>query len=102
MIAKGSVVSVSSEPEVSRRIRYYLRSRRSRASLLSACAMRPDPAAEACGKVGFAYCSNSEEELLQDANIDAVLIATRHNLHASQALAAMSAGKAVFCEKRCA
>ena len=50
-------------------------------------------------KFGFAYCSNSEEELLQDANIDAVLIATRHNLHASQALAAMSAGKAVFCEK---
>jgi len=36
---------------------------------------------------------------LQDANIDAVLIATRHNLHASQALAAMRAGKAVFCEK---
>jgi len=26
-------------------------------------------------KFGFAYCSNSEEELLQDANIDAVLIA---------------------------
>ena len=50
-------------------------------------------------KFGFAYCSNSEEELLRDENIDAVLIATRHHLHAGQALAALRAGKSVFCEK---
>jgi predicted dehydrogenase/threonine dehydrogenase-like Zn-dependent dehydrogenase len=48
---------------------------------------------------GFSYCSNSEAELLQDPKIKAVLIATRHNLHASQTLAALRAGKAVFCEK---
>jgi predicted dehydrogenase len=36
---------------------------------------------------------------LQDPKINAVLIATRHNLHASQSLAALRAGKAVFCEK---
>ena len=50
-------------------------------------------------KFGFSYCSSSEAELLQDPRIKAVLIATRHNLHASQSLAALSAGKAVFCEK---
>ena len=50
-------------------------------------------------KFGFSYCSNSEAELLQDPTISAVLIATRHNLHASQSLAALRAGKAVFCEK---
>src|SRR5208282_5212926 len=33
------------------------------------------------------------------AKISAVLIATRHQLHASQSLAALRAGKAVFCEK---
>ncbi len=53
----------------------------------------------AAEKFGFAYCSNSESELLQDPNISAVLIATRHNLHAAQSLAALRAGKAVFCEK---
>ena len=53
----------------------------------------------AAEKFGFSYCSNSEAELLQDPTIKAVLIATRHNLHASQSLAALRAGKAVFCEK---
>jgi predicted dehydrogenase len=53
----------------------------------------------AAEKFGFSYCSNSEAELLNDANIKAVIIATRHHLHANQALAALRAGKAVFCEK---
>ncbi len=53
----------------------------------------------AAEKFGFSYCSNSESELLQDASVNAVLIATRHHLHASQSLAALRAGKAVFCEK---
>ncbi len=53
----------------------------------------------AAGKFGFSYCSNSEDELLRDPRINAVLIATRHHLHASQVLAALDAEKAVFCEK---
>ena len=53
----------------------------------------------AAGKFGFAYCANSEDEILRDSNVDAVLIATRHHLHASQTLAALGAGKSVFCEK---
>lgn len=31
--------------------------------------------------------------------MDGVVIATRHNLHASQVVAALQAGKSVFCEK---
>ena len=50
-------------------------------------------------KFGFSYCSNSEDEILRDEKVNAVLIATRHHLHARQALAALGAGKAVFCEK---
>jgi predicted dehydrogenase/threonine dehydrogenase-like Zn-dependent dehydrogenase len=53
----------------------------------------------AAEKFGFSYSSNSEAELLEDPKIRAVLIATRHNLHARQTLAALRAGKAVFCEK---
>ena len=53
----------------------------------------------AAEKFGFSYCSSSEEDLLRDPNINAVLIATRHHRHASQTLAALKAGKSVFCEK---
>ena len=48
---------------------------------------------------GFSYCANSDDELLRDPKINAVLIATRHHLHASQTLAALAAQKTVFCEK---
>ena len=68
-------------------------------SFIGVCNATGPRSRNAAEKFGFSYCSNSEAELLQDPNINAVLIATRHNLHASQALAALRAGKAVFCEK---
>ncbi len=45
------------------------------------------------------YCTTDFEEVLKDPDVDAVLISTRHHLHASMALAALKAGKAVFVEK---
>jgi len=45
------------------------------------------------------YSTTDYHELLSDDNIDAVLIATRHNLHSEIACAAMKAGKHVFVEK---
>lgn len=48
---------------------------------------------------GAAYCTTDYTEVLNDPNVDAVVIATRHNLHAPMALAALKAGKAVFVEK---
>jgi predicted dehydrogenase/threonine dehydrogenase-like Zn-dependent dehydrogenase len=68
-------------------------------SFIGVCNATGPRSRNAAEKFGFSYCSNSETELLQDPKIKAVLIATRHNLHASQALAALRAGKAVFCEK---
>ena len=53
----------------------------------------------AAEKFGFAYCSNSEDEILEDPKVNAVLIATRHHLHSRQVLAAIHADKSVFCEK---
>ena len=38
-------------------------------------------------------------QLIQDPNLNTVVIATRHHLHARQVLAAIEAGKHVFCEK---
>jgi predicted dehydrogenase len=53
----------------------------------------------AAGKFKFRFCTTDEREVLNDANVTTVVIATRHNLHASQVLAAFAAGKHVFCEK---
>lgn len=53
----------------------------------------------AAGKFGFDYCTTDYRELLNDEDIDAVLITTRHNLHAQMAAQALEAGKDVFVEK---
>ena len=53
----------------------------------------------AAEKFGFQYCTTDEMEILNDVRISTVLIATRHHLHARQAVAALNAGKHVFCEK---
>ncbi|MFH0887167.1 MAG: bi-domain-containing oxidoreductase, partial [bacterium] len=50
-------------------------------------------------KYGFKYCVSDYKELLQDDKIDAVLIATRHNLHAEMVIRSLQAGKHVFVEK---
>lgn len=50
-------------------------------------------------KHGFAEASTDDASVLEDANIDTIVIATRHNVHARQVLSALRAGKHVFCEK---
>jgi predicted dehydrogenase len=46
-----------------------------------------------------AYCTTDYRDVLGDPNVDAVLIATRHHLHAEMAIAAAQSGKHVFVEK---
>lgn len=50
-------------------------------------------------KHGFAHSVTDETEVYQDEAVNTVAIATQHNLHAGQALAALQAGKHVFVEK---
>lgn len=50
-------------------------------------------------RFGAAYSCSDYEELLGDAKVDMMLIMSRHQHHASQALAALRAGKHVFLEK---
>lgn len=56
-------------------------------------------AKHAAEKFGFSYASSSEDEVLSDPNINAVVILTRHQLHARQVLTALRNNKAVYCEK---
>ncbi len=48
---------------------------------------------------GCDYATTDYRELLEDKEIDLVIIATRHNLHASIAVEALRAGKHVYVEK---
>ncbi len=56
-------------------------------------------ARHAAGRFGFRYATSDERRILEDPQINTVAILTRHHQHARQALAALSAGKHVFCEK---
>ncbi|MBI5747836.1 MAG: bi-domain-containing oxidoreductase [Nitrospinae bacterium] len=56
-------------------------------------------AKEAAKQFDASYSSTDYTDVLNDKDIDMVLIATRHNLHANITLEALKEGKAVFVEK---
>lgn len=56
-------------------------------------------AQHAVQRFGFQYACSDEARILNDEQINTVAILTRHNLHARQVVAALAAGKHVFCEK---
>lgn len=56
-------------------------------------------ARHAAGKYGFRYAVSSDDEILNDPAVNAVVILTRHNHHARQVLTALKNNKHVFCEK---
>jgi predicted dehydrogenase/NADPH:quinone reductase-like Zn-dependent oxidoreductase len=68
-------------------------------TLITVCAANGSRAEHAQRKFGFRNCTTDETQLIQDPAVNAVVIATRHHLHARQVLAALAAGKHVFCEK---
>lgn len=67
--------------------------------LIGICAANGSHSRHAAEKFGFRYCTTDEEQILNDPSLNTVVIATRHHLHAAQVLAALRAGKHVFCEK---
>jgi predicted dehydrogenase/threonine dehydrogenase-like Zn-dependent dehydrogenase len=67
--------------------------------LVGVCAANGSHARQTGEKFGFEYCVTDGRQIMSDPNINAVVIATRHHLHAPQVLAALRAGKHVFCEK---
>jgi len=69
------------------------------AELVGVCAANGSHARDAAQKFGFRYCATGEERILNDPEVNTVVIATRHHLHAPQVLAAVAAGKHIFCEK---
>jgi predicted dehydrogenase/threonine dehydrogenase-like Zn-dependent dehydrogenase len=56
-------------------------------------------AQHAAKKFGFAYAASSDDEIINDPDVNTVAILTRHDTHAELALKALLAGKHVFVEK---
>ncbi len=67
--------------------------------LSAACAANGSHAWHAAKKFGFRSCATDEQAVLDDPSVNTIAIATRHHLHAKQTVAALRAGKHVFCEK---
>lgn len=56
-------------------------------------------ARHAAAKFGFHGCTTDETQIFCNPEVNTVVIATRHHLHAGQVLEAVNTGKHVFCEK---
>jgi len=56
-------------------------------------------ARHAANRFGFHYATSDEMQILNDPQVEAVAILTRHNLHARQVVAALRQRKHVLCEK---
>ncbi len=69
------------------------------AKLTAICSAAGLTAASAAGRHGFEYAASDYQELLNDDSIDAVIIATHHDTHATFTCDALRAGKHVFVEK---
>lgn len=69
------------------------------ADLVGVAAASGTSARHALNRYGFRYCTTDDEQILADASVNAVVIATRHDLHAAQTIRALRAGKHVFVEK---
>jgi predicted dehydrogenase len=67
--------------------------------LVGVASARGLSAHHAAKQFGFAYATSDIRALLDSAEIDAVVIATRHGSHASLVADALRSGKTVFCEK---
>jgi predicted dehydrogenase len=67
--------------------------------LIGVCAATGLSAQHAGKKFGFRYCTADPSQILSDPDINTVVVATPHQLHAKQVLGALANGKNVFCEK---
>ena len=56
-------------------------------------------ARSAAERFGFEYCASESKEVFEDPQVDAVVIATRHDQHSELVVEALRHGKAVFVEK---
>jgi len=70
-----------------------------RARLVGVCTSRDETADVAAEKGGFEFGTSRFEDLLDRDDIDVIDVATPNDLHREQVIAALEAGKHVYCDK---
>ncbi len=70
-----------------------------KAELVGVCTSRPETAKRAADQGGFSFGTTDLEELLQREDIDVIDICSPNHLHKGQIIAALEAGKHVYCDK---
>jgi len=60
---------------------------------------KPNLAKHIASKFGFGYCSGEVDDILKDPEINTMVIATRHDSHASLVIRSLEAKKHVYTEK---
>ena len=78
---------------------YLLPNLKERVHLKGVATSRSNTSRNVLDKYGFSYSTNDNTEILHDATINTIFIATRHNLHASLVKNALTNNKNVFVEK---
>ena len=76
-----------------------LRDEPERFTLACVCARQGHTAMDAARRHGAGYGTTDFAAVLADGDIDAVMIATRHNKHAEMALAALARRQTCFCRE---
>jgi predicted dehydrogenase len=69
------------------------------AEMVAVCAATGAHSRHAAEKFKFRVSTTAERDVLNSQDVNTVVIATRHHLHAAQVLGALAAQKNVFCEK---
>lgn len=67
--------------------------------MVGVCTSRPETAEKARQVGGFEFGTTRFEELLERADIDVIVVATPNDAHRNQVIAALEAGKHVYCDK---
>ena len=69
------------------------------AVLRGVATLTPLESRDVAERFGFAYAATSPREILDDSDVSAVIIATRHDSHADLVVQALRSGKAIHVEK---
>lgn len=67
--------------------------------LVGVCTSRPETARKAAGTGGFQFGCSRLDELLGRDDIDVIDVCTPNQMHKEQVIAALEAGKHVYCDK---
>ena len=68
-------------------------------TMVGICSAGGSHSHHAAKKFGFRYAAKDEASLIAAPDVNVIVVTTRHHLHSRQVIAALNAGKHVFCEK---